>query len=420
MAEIRDLNVVDANNTARFPESQAPSTVNNGARSLEGMLARAFEDTIDGWLPTGGSGSAYTLSPNRSWTASATMDHGTEFSVEFHAACAASPTLNVDTTSDRQLRWGDGTTLTASDIVANTKAKVKYDSSLSCWIVIGTPFPANVRGPTASTDNAIVRFDGTDAKKIQNSVVTIADTTGSLTIAGTGQHTTTLQGSGAVTNLLLERTDTHGDAAAVGDIYMRGRDSGGALQDYALIRGACVLDNAAAETGSLDFYIGDSTGSVAERLKLRLGLYTPNATGGDKGADTINASAVYDDNVLLTCYVFDAALDGSVSLEKWDGKVPNIDYVNEKGERVFVEREHEPLRKFTERLGGDEDPLDLEKYIAHWKTKRHLTSLPNEANFDPLKGLPTGAWIQRLIETVEIQAVHIAQLHERVKALEAK
>jgi hypothetical protein len=32
--------------------------------------------------------------------------------------------------------------------------------------------------------------------------------------------------------------------------------------------------------------------------------------------------------------------------------------------------------------------------------------------------MATGAWVQRLIETVEIQAVHIWKLHERLKQLE--
>lgn len=47
MAEMKSLNVTDASNTARFPENQQPSTVNNGARALEGLLAR-FKADIDG------------------------------------------------------------------------------------------------------------------------------------------------------------------------------------------------------------------------------------------------------------------------------------------------------------------------------------------------------------------------------------
>ena len=42
-----------------------------------------------------------------------------------------------------------------------------------------------VVGPASSTDNAIVRFDGTTGELVQNSVVLIADTTGNVTGMGT-------------------------------------------------------------------------------------------------------------------------------------------------------------------------------------------------------------------------------------------
>ena len=42
----------------------------------------------------------------------------------------------------------------------------------------------DVVGPASATDNAVVRFDGTTGKLVQNSVVTIADSTGD--VAGVG------------------------------------------------------------------------------------------------------------------------------------------------------------------------------------------------------------------------------------------
>ena len=50
--------------------------------------------------------------------------------------------------------------------------------------------------------------------------------------------------------------------------------------------------------------------------------------------------------------------------------------------------------------------------------KRHLSAMPNEVTFDPTNGLSTGEWIQRLVETVEVQAVHIETLNRRLKAIE--
>lgn len=43
---------------------------------------------------------------------------------------------------------------------------------------------SGVTGPGLSTDNAIARFDGTTGAVIQNSAVTVADTTGTIGVAG--------------------------------------------------------------------------------------------------------------------------------------------------------------------------------------------------------------------------------------------
>lgn len=162
-------------------------------------------------------------------------------------------------------------------------------------------------------------------------------------------------------------------------------------------------------SGSKRGYIGSSGGWV---------MGTP--TGGDKGAGTINASAVYDDNVLLTCYVFDQAIDRAIDPAKWDAKVPDrVIKGAEDGPDRIEKRRHEPMRKFQARIGSTEDPLTLDGYAKHWREKRHLSSMPNETTFDPEQGMAAGEWIQRLIETVEIQAILIEELNTRVKAIAA-
>lgn len=175
--------------------------------------------------------------------------------------------------------------------------------------------------------------------------------------------------------------------------------------------------------------VGVGISSPGSRLHVYGGgVQVGNPTGGDKGAGSINAQAVYDDNTLLSCYVFDQALDGGVEIDKWDQKVPDrivpiqTTFDQKTGQEVKVEperrvaRKHDPLRKFAGRVGSAHDPLTLDGYARHWREKRHLTSMPNEAAFDPADGqLTTGEWIQRLVETVEIQAVLIEQLNERTK-----
>jgi hypothetical protein len=195
------------------------------------------------------------------------------------------------------------------------------------------------------------------------------------------------------------------------------------------------------EMAQIDFYVSDKTagsedallrfntmnaGSILTQLAFGAGVVVGFPTGLEKGYGTINAQAVYDDNVLLTCYVFDQLLDGAVSFEKWDAKVPDriVPEQRDKAGNVVrdaetIARRHEPARKFITRVGTEFDPLTLDGYAKHWKEKRHLTSMPNEATFDPGQGMAAGEWIQRLVETVEIQAVLIEALNERVKALEA-
>lgn len=67
-------------------------------------------------------------------------------------------------------------------------------------------------GPSSSTDNAIVRFDGTTGKITQNSAVTVADTTGAM--AGV----TSVSRTGGVA---IQGTNTNDSAAAgyVGELF---------------------------------------------------------------------------------------------------------------------------------------------------------------------------------------------------------
>lgn len=249
-----------------------------------------------------------------------------------------------------------------------------------------------------------------------------------------------------------------------------------------------LLDIGARRTdgtaGSVTAEVGFSnvrSGSFAERMTLGAGLVVGSPSGGDKGAGTINATAVYDDNVLLSCFVLAQAIDGAVDEAAWDAAVPDrvaparevdepvmetvtverlvpdqidgervlrrkkvkverqatetVPVVDAKGKvvgrRVIPKtrkvtvggevepRRHEPMRKFLARIGTDHDPLTLDGYAKHWREKRHLTALPNEAKFAH-GDMSAGEWVQRLVETAEIQAVLIEQLNARTKTQQAQ
>jgi len=77
--------------------------------------------------------------------------------------------------------------LVAGELALNTAdGKLYYKDSSNVVQVIATKASASggVTGPASATDNAIARFDGTTGKIIQNSAVTIADTTGDITTSG--------------------------------------------------------------------------------------------------------------------------------------------------------------------------------------------------------------------------------------------
>lgn len=245
--------------------------------------------------------------------------------------------------------------------------------------------------------------------------------------------------NGLSTNLMQIRSSRATVSAQVAQIGFYGHDSGAAEQGYCFIASKIVAVTAGQEYG--DFEIRTvANGLFAQRAKQGLGFVVGAPTGDDKGTGTINATAVYDDDVLLTCYVFDQAVEGSIDIGKWDNKVADRNILPEykasavekvKGDKAytstsFVEvapartsvREHDSVRKFKDRIGTQYDPLDIDKYIAHFKEKKHLTSMPNEENFSH-GDMSSGQWIQRLIETVEIQAIHIGTLNDRLKVLES-
>jgi len=72
-----------------------------------------------------------------------------------------------------------GSATTGVTIATGTQALCAWNGS--DFVQIGNTGTGDVVGPASATDNAVARFDGTTGKLIQNSAVTIADTTGDIT-----------------------------------------------------------------------------------------------------------------------------------------------------------------------------------------------------------------------------------------------
>jgi hypothetical protein len=129
----------------------------------------------------------------------------------------------------------------------------------------------------------------------------------------------------------------------------------------------------------------DATGLVTINNAMVVG--TP--TGGNKGTGTINAQAVYDDNVLLTDLVLDYAVTNTFD----EGKYAN-----------------HPLKDQVAPWWFDAD-----QYADFWRANRHL---PGMVQFTPETKPSTGESITRLTAVVETQAALIESLNRRLKALE--
>lgn len=277
----------------------------------------------------------------------------------------------------------------ASTGKGNSRPATPYAGQL--WVDDNTP---------SSSVWTLYVYDGTDDIALGQ-----IDTTNNLfTLANTAFASTDSGGTGVTLECY------HNSASpAVSDLQnlqWAFNSTTGVKRTFNLIRAVIEDATNASEDSRFDFQT-IVAGTLGTRMKLTQGLVVGSPTGDDKGTGTVNATAVYDDNTLLTCYVFEQATKGTVTLDKWDAKVPG-------------DRTHEGAHKFAARIGTEYDPLDLDKYARHWKDKGHLTSLPNGEKFDPEAGITVGSLLQRLWETVEIQAVHIETLNQRTKDQDAR
>lgn len=139
-----------------------------------------------------------------------------------------------------------------------------------------------------------------------------------------------------------------------------------------------------------------------EKMRLANGLQLGSPTGGDKGAGTLNATAVYDDNTLLTDFVLDQAVDGEIDFDFYDS----------------LELGGKAAREWDSRN------LDIDHYEAQWRERKALPSFRSKAERFDSEGKEirdsVGTLIQGLQQELETAMVHIAQLNARIKQLEEK
>lgn len=124
-------------------------------------------------------------------------------------------------------------------LVKDTKNLYEWTGSAWSLVVAGG---SNVIGPASSTDNAVVRFDGTTGQLLQNGVVTIGDTgnvTGivNLTVTGTTILATALSGPirAASGTISTGNTSLTTEVSGVLPVANGGTNSGTALGNNRII-----------------------------------------------------------------------------------------------------------------------------------------------------------------------------------------
>ncbi len=107
------------------------------------------------------------------------------------------------------------------------------------------------------------------------------------------------------------------------------------------------------------------------------------------GPGTVTAQALYDDNTLLSDYVFDAYFDGRVSEEDLA-------------------------------LHADYKMADLEEMIQFMEEHRHLPTIKGRSDWEQNGKFSVGELSSYLWETSETQALYIIELRKRLDALKVK
>ena len=366
-AEIDDLNITDASNIGRFPENMAPSAVNDGARALEGLIARWHENT-NALIATTGSANAYVLAARGTQV----LFDGFRVCFDANFGNTGSATLNVDATGAITIQKFHNQNLVSGDIEANQKVCVVYDgtnfqmlSQLATGVTLSSPVTVaeggtglttitdggvmlgsgagNVTPMAVLTDGQFIVGDGT-TDPVAESGATVRTSLGlgttdtvEFNILGVGNARTEgtahilTSSAGAVTastladDLVVETADAEGGISVLNTVTSTGRlmfsapariNDGGVIYDHSGRR----LDLVAQ--GVAQLFLSQTSGTFAAGLTVRM-LGQPgflaqntvtdtNITGNGTFVTVEFNSEVYDTGVDFnnTTDTFTAPVDG--------------------------------------------------------------------------------------------------------------
>ena len=309
MAEISDLNVTDGSNTDRFPEGQNPSTVNNGARALEGIIARWFSD-INGTVAVAGT-DTYTATINAD--SGFSLYDGYMFCGDFANANTGAATLNLTPDGGSALGAASivkngSAALVSGDIAAGQKVVLRYDgTNFQMLSPTANQFtdPITTRGDVIrgdssgnserlalGADNTVLASDGTDAAWetfLSLMAASISSTQGDITYhngtnwvnLGAGTSGQFLQTQGAAANPQWAGTSVVNRWYAEDGTVATGTNS-------------IPLDDTIPQNTEGDQYLSLTTGTLASssnRLRITVTLNVASSSGLQLAVALFNGNA---------------------------------------------------------------------------------------------------------------------------------
>jgi hypothetical protein len=206
--------------------------------------------------------------------------------------------------------------------------------------------------------------------------------------------------------------DDNAMAASVGGsmVFSGKYTTGGAVTYWAAIKGVKTNATSGEYGGQLRFQTRPNGGNLTDRITIYEdgGVVVGSPTGGSKGAGTVNAVAVYDDNVLLTGYVLDKFYNPNFDISMWDSK----------GKDGI----HNGVREF---INMADICYDIDRYSKFLKEEKCLPSFFAIEHNEVVGSV--GEMISRLWQDLEIAHIHIDKLNnknlnleERIRVLETK
>lgn len=259
-----------SNNTGTQPSwsgSAAPSTIDDAGRALQGAVFREWN-----WrsftVTAGGTANAKTLTYS---VAPAALYTGQKFAFIANTANTGTATLNVNSLGAKTIKKdvaGVLTALSSGDMATNQYVEATYNGTDFIW----------------------TNWQGASSVSLGANTFTAAQT---ISIDDAATNT--------VTDILKLAHSTSGTAVAsfgAGLLYQL-EDAAGTLTDAASIDAVWVDPTNASEDSAISFKTMIAGSAKAEAARIAQGMTLGSPTGGDKGAGTINATAVYDDNVQI-------------------------------------------------------------------------------------------------------------------------